>query len=524
MPFSRESAGSLAAAQDHIDLACAGYGGAGIRLSGTFSGTVTFEGSVDGRKFDTLTMLTFDGTTTATTATTVGQWVGPCAGLTVVRVRMSSYTSGTAVAYLLAAQPSGARVGGGGGAGNPAGPSASVQFNNSAVFGGTSAFTFDGTTITLSGLSASAGLSQPIFASDTGLLGPLTGVYYNPAYTGPPGTQVAHPSLVTTTTGFAVDATVTSGSGAISLLDVHLNYAPATDSTSGNTRGFFSSTQSTGTHAVFVLTAGDFLCSVNGAQAYTTILGTTVVATTGAASTGAGGIIAVTASGIQEHAGATTPLVISLSVDPTNGGTRTLLGTISGTYYGTRITGMSVAGAVAVANRIGLFIDTMAGTPTTDDYAIKVAATQPIFLAGKITTYNNVITSDIGVIPVRLGQGPSATKTANFTLTALTPPAVAGRYRITMVISTDAATNTGTLLCTLDYTNGDGTVRTNVPIPMATDGNFGANGVCASAVNKGFHTSAFLFTIDASGSAITPKVVITGAVSYKVSAYIEQLA
>ncbi len=87
--------GSLPSSGAIVLLPCAGYGTVGFRLSGTFTGTVTFEGSVDGATWSTLTVTTFDGSTTATTATSAGQWTASCAALTAVRTRMSSYTSGT---------------------------------------------------------------------------------------------------------------------------------------------------------------------------------------------------------------------------------------------------------------------------------------------------------------------------------------------------------------------------------------------------------------------------------------------
>lgn len=151
MTSSRDKSGTLAAASDHVDLSCAGYGGLGIRLSGTFVGTVTFQGSVDGRQYDTLTVLTFDGSTTATTATSTGQWLGTCSGLTVVRVTMTAYTSGTAVAYLLASGPTGIAVGGGG-SGSIGGSIAATQIaygSGSNTIAGSANLTWSGTALNL---------------------------------------------------------------------------------------------------------------------------------------------------------------------------------------------------------------------------------------------------------------------------------------------------------------------------------------------------------------------------------------
>lgn len=102
MPNARSNDGRLEALNASLDLACAGFSNAGIRISGTFSGTVTFQGSVDGKSYSTLTVTAFDGATTATTTTAVGQWRVNCSGLLVVRCAMTSYVSGAAVAFLLA--------------------------------------------------------------------------------------------------------------------------------------------------------------------------------------------------------------------------------------------------------------------------------------------------------------------------------------------------------------------------------------------------------------------------------------
>lgn len=73
-----------------------------VTVSGTYVGTLQFEGSGDG---DT-TWQSCSGTlssnpaTAATSTTSTGQWRFPVAGLTSFRVRMSAYTSGTANATI----------------------------------------------------------------------------------------------------------------------------------------------------------------------------------------------------------------------------------------------------------------------------------------------------------------------------------------------------------------------------------------------------------------------------------------
>lgn len=69
-----------------------------VQIGGTFSATITFEGSVDGTNFRALNMTPSNSTTAATTATTVGVWVSGNAGAySAIRARCSAYTSGSPV-------------------------------------------------------------------------------------------------------------------------------------------------------------------------------------------------------------------------------------------------------------------------------------------------------------------------------------------------------------------------------------------------------------------------------------------
>lgn len=89
-------AGTLGAAQAVVKVGCAGFGGAAVEVRGTYSGTITFEGTVDGTVFSPVAMTTADGATTATTTTSTGLFQGSVAGLSALQARMSSYTSGEA--------------------------------------------------------------------------------------------------------------------------------------------------------------------------------------------------------------------------------------------------------------------------------------------------------------------------------------------------------------------------------------------------------------------------------------------
>lgn len=72
-----------------------GYATIGFQVSGTFSGTVTFEGSIDGTNWISLMATKQSDDSRATTATAAGIYYATVAHLISVRARISLYTSGS---------------------------------------------------------------------------------------------------------------------------------------------------------------------------------------------------------------------------------------------------------------------------------------------------------------------------------------------------------------------------------------------------------------------------------------------
>jgi hypothetical protein len=79
-------------------LTTTGYGTAVVQVTGTFVGTITFEGSVDGTNYHAISATQMGTTTIATTATTTGIYRTSVSGLTNIRARVSAYTSGSITA------------------------------------------------------------------------------------------------------------------------------------------------------------------------------------------------------------------------------------------------------------------------------------------------------------------------------------------------------------------------------------------------------------------------------------------
>jgi hypothetical protein len=64
-----------------------------VQLTGTFSATVTFEGTVDNVNWVAMNMVPAASSTGASTATTAGFWSTETRGLSGLRVRVSTFSS-----------------------------------------------------------------------------------------------------------------------------------------------------------------------------------------------------------------------------------------------------------------------------------------------------------------------------------------------------------------------------------------------------------------------------------------------
>jgi len=100
----RSATGAITNTQSVV-VSTAGCGVVSWIITGTWTGTLVFEASVDGINWESLEALPilprgFDQTST----TTNGQWTFACGGLNSVRIRGSSVATGSATVYLDASQ------------------------------------------------------------------------------------------------------------------------------------------------------------------------------------------------------------------------------------------------------------------------------------------------------------------------------------------------------------------------------------------------------------------------------------
>lgn len=99
--------GSLGALNATQALSLTGASGWAIDVRGTFVGTITFQGTIDGTNWFSISVVPAGGgvnVAAVTTTTAVGAWVGSANGMQQVRANMTAYTSGSATIVLRAMQ------------------------------------------------------------------------------------------------------------------------------------------------------------------------------------------------------------------------------------------------------------------------------------------------------------------------------------------------------------------------------------------------------------------------------------
>jgi hypothetical protein len=118
MAPSAQNVGLLASVGATVRLTPPGLAGFGIQITGTWAGTVQFEGSIDGVTFTALSATPIAGTVSVVQTTVNGLWQA-AAPLVSMQVRMSAWTSGQAVVTLNAVEAAtgGAAAAGGGSGG-----------------------------------------------------------------------------------------------------------------------------------------------------------------------------------------------------------------------------------------------------------------------------------------------------------------------------------------------------------------------------------------------------------------------
>ena len=97
MNFRNQATGNITTNGDVVSLPYRHFanGGVGVQLAGTWTGTVTFEVTIDGTNFVAVPMSNVTTGATATTATANAILAGDVVGISAFRVRATAAMTGT---------------------------------------------------------------------------------------------------------------------------------------------------------------------------------------------------------------------------------------------------------------------------------------------------------------------------------------------------------------------------------------------------------------------------------------------
>lgn len=144
-----------------------------------------------------------------------------------------------------------------------------------------------------------------------------------------------------------------------------------------------------------------------------------------------------------------------------------------------------------------------------------------LYLAGS-TTDSGGNTVQIASLKVRAKTSQKAeTGSADANVLTLTPPAVAGDYRVAVVASVSSATS-GVIAFTLTWKDSNGNTQTAVNVPLFQIGT-DAPGHTFTTSSAGNYSGGMSIDIDNSATNIVVKWVGGGTTAAKVSATVEQV-
>lgn len=114
MKDSIEKLGSINADEQSVIIVTDGYSQVGFQITGTWAGTLEFEGTINGDTWFKLDAEPFPSGDKVNSTTANGAWKAQCATAILVRVRCSTYTSGSAKVFMRAVAAGGGGAAGGG--------------------------------------------------------------------------------------------------------------------------------------------------------------------------------------------------------------------------------------------------------------------------------------------------------------------------------------------------------------------------------------------------------------------------
>lgn len=167
---------------------------------------------------------------------------------------------------------------------------------------------------------------------------------------------------------------------------------------------------------------------------------------------------------------------------------------------------------------------TISGTFTgAATFASAITFSTALVINAKIGTYNSIATAGGGIPAVYASYSTTANTGAVTNAINYTPPATAGRYRISGIVNMTAWTTPASFTVAVTYKDDSGNARTETM--TVSRGSTGATAAAITAVDR-WYFELPLFAIDNSATAITVSTTgtFTGSPSYNLSVILEQVA
>lgn len=249
---------------------------------------------------------------------------------------------------------------------------------------------------------------------------------------------------------------------------------------------------------------------------------------------------------VNANAGAPFPFIIVdvQTTTTTYGGVRIVNNTVLGATTGMGDVPSTVAGGIAsflvdigatagaftIANyeEIGNNISQATLTGISRVNAAATITNRVILLGGtvnqfgKTTTYNNIATAGAGIAPIVAVTSQKTESGADANVLTYTPPATAGRYRVSFSMAVSAQ-NSATLGWTCTYKDSNGSAQAATNLSLFRSGVAAPALTFVAATNANYYASVDI-DIDNSATNIVVQLTFTGtSFTAKVTAVIQQL-
>lgn len=143
---------------------------------------------------------------------------------------------------------------------------------------------------------------------------------------------------------------------------------------------------------------------------------------------------------------------------------------------------------------------------------------------GSISIYKSIATAGLGLPAIYASSSATGLIAADTNRINYTPPATAGRYRISWTIDTTTAT-TDNFTVVVTWKNATGTARSQNSGGFDKNGTALVAGAITNTIGAGAYYGSMLLDIDNSATAITLSTAGTfTTVTYNIAAWLEQVA